>query len=437
MDRQKLIEEARLRAQGLGAIPQSSPLNNSNPWAEYDTAFKTTTQPVEQPKQNILQRTVSNVKESIKNPIGALDKATGLSGNLVTRNEQGKLTLNKENAQSIVDTTSGFTGGASGVEKAKTTFKDIVTNRATNAVKSKLINIQEKIAPGVTKKEAQIAQKEGRFISGKEPGLLRSGKEDMILPSDKTIRASETILREIPNAPKLSESQLFGELSNKTKKIAQELKPEMEKIPVSDDTLLNTNKKWNELKQKQVNEVDATEEINVIKRQKRFEDFLGKIKNNDIQDLIQKARNGEITQEQFQQLTTERLQTAERANLNNAWDARKAYDDSIPEAVKKATSISDSKLLQLQQEWLQNRQILNDMITDLENGLGDVAKTRFADMRDMYSAKEAILGKTKVKTGKPSKVSKWVKENPVKATIVGTAIGGGVLKKGFDAVTGN
>lgn len=437
MDRQKLIEEARIRAREMGAIPPSSPANESNPWAEYDKAFTNIPTAPVTPKKGLIGRTVENVKEAVKNPIGALDKATGLSGNLIMKDEQGNLKLNKENAQAIVDTTSNYTGGASGVQKAKTTVKDIVTNRSTNAIKSKLLKIEEKISPATTKKEAQIAQKEGRFISGKEPSLLRGGKEDVILPSDKTIRASETILREIPNAPKLSESQLFGELSNKTKTIAQELKPEMEKIPVSDDTLLNANKKWNELKQKQITEVDATDEINVIKRQKRFEEFLGKIKNNDVQDLIQKARNGELTQEQFSQQVAERLQKAEKANLNNVWDARKAYDDSIPEAVKKATSLSDSKLLQLQQEWLQNREILNSMITDLENGLGDTAKTRFADMRDMYSAKEAILGKTKVTKGKPSKASQWVKENPVKATIIGTAIGGGVLKKGFDAVTGN
>lgn len=61
MDRQKLIEEARQRAQGMGAIPQSSPINSSNPWAEYDAAFKTTTQPLAPKKDGIVKSIAKDV----------------------------------------------------------------------------------------------------------------------------------------------------------------------------------------------------------------------------------------------------------------------------------------------------------------------------------------------------------------------------------------
>jgi len=61
MDRQKLIEEARQRAQGMGAVPSSSPVNESNPWGEYDKAFSATpTTPVtlkKSPSEKVLDFT--------------------------------------------------------------------------------------------------------------------------------------------------------------------------------------------------------------------------------------------------------------------------------------------------------------------------------------------------------------------------------------------
>lgn len=272
-------------------------------------------------------------------------------------------------------------------KQGKEIVKEKLATSATQKASKDLIKIQEKISPKATAKEAKLAEKEGRLIKGKEPTMFRSGKPDTVIPSDKVIKSSETIQKYIPNASKLKEPELYTALESKTAEISNKLKPEMQKISIKPETIEKINTDWEKLKQEQIRVADATEEANVVKLQKQFE---------------------------------EKLMKSESGTMDDLWETAKEYDASVPESVKKANSLSDAKLQYKKEIWLDNRAILRNAINDAENGLGGTSKQAFSDMHDMYNARENILSKAKIETkGKPSILRGFIKEHPVAATLIG------------------
>ncbi len=235
--------------------------------------------------------------------------------------------------------------------------------------------IQETISPKPTVKVARLAQSEGRLIKGQEPTLLKSGTPDTVLPSDKTIQASKTIQQHIPGAADMNVPKLYTALDNKTAEIAQQLTPEMKKVQVNPSTIEKTNSAWEELQKTQLNSADATDEANIKKIQGQFSTRLNSLQTKG-------------------------------ATLNDWWEARQAYDASVPANVKSANSLSSDILQSRKSIWLQNRGILNNAIHDSESGLGSTSRQAFSDMHDMYNAKEGLQSKAKIETKiQPSKLS--------------------------------
>ena len=248
---------------------------------------------------------------------------------------------------------------------------------------SKVSTIQDMIQPKATVKEARLAQTQGRFVEGKKPTLFKAGTEDTILPSAKTQSASQTIIKNIPDAQKLSPTELYKAVDNKITETATTLRPKMEATPIEPVTIEKLNTDWENIKKQQMLDAPATEEPNVMKRQLKFESFLKKSGSNTQADL---------------------------------WDTRIAYDDSIPANVKKANTLSSESLQLQREEWLQNRQILNDAFEAN-------SKPEFKTMTDLYEAKNGILSQTKVEGSLPSKFSQWLKDNPNKAMALKAALG--------------
>lgn len=274
--------------------------------------------------------------------------------------------------------------------QAQEMFDNSKANTPQNTAK-----IQETISPKPTPKEAKLAQSQGRFIQGKEPTLFKAGTADSIAPSEKVIRATDTIQRNIPGADKMDESQLHSALSAKIEQTAETLKPQMKATQIKPETIQKINDDWTALKKSQIEEADATEEPNVRKQQQQFEQRLMKSGNSTMDDL---------------------------------WETRKSYDDGVPENVKKANSMSPESLQNKKQIWLQNRGILTDSINDAQNGMGATSQRAFSDMHDMYNAKEGIMSKTKVDGAKMSKVNQFLKEHPTTAKFLGGATIYEVLK---------
>jgi hypothetical protein len=135
---------------------------------------------------------------------------------------------------------------------------------------------------------------------------------------------------------------------------------------------------WDRIKKRQQGSVEFTEFAGAKRFQEIFEGHLNKLRKG----------------------TTDK-------NLNDLWQIRKNYDNSIPDRVKQATDASPITS-QIQKEmWLENRRILNDLINDSTRGLGTESQEAFKDMSNMYIARQNIIGKAKLDVkGEPGVVGK-------------------------------
>lgn len=282
----------------------------------------------------------------------------------------------------------------SGIPQAVKTYK-AGKQIATQAKQD--IKLAKTISPEFTTKEARLAQTQGRFFEGKPATLIKSSTPDQIATTDKVFNAVQTIKKEIPNAHKLTPSDLYTTLKSNIADKSNKLKPILKKIPIKDESVQKINTRWETLKKAQLEAVDATDETNVLKLQKQFEEKLMKTGSKTYDDL---------------------------------WEARKAYDESIPSQVKRANSMSPMQLQLRKDIWLQNRAILNDVIGDAGNSMGESTKIVFNKMSDLYEAMNNLLAKTKAKkTIEPSKVKQLIKKHPTASTLIGGAVGGGAITK--------
>ena len=268
------------------------------------------------------------------------------------------------------------------------------------APEEELSKIQDIISPKGTAKEAKLATEQGRLVKGEPAGFWKSGTADEVLPTAKTQQASQIIQKNIPEAAKMSEPDLYKALGNKITDAAKELQPEMQKVSVSQETIDKASSNWETLKAKQIEDAPATDEPNVKKEQAKFESVVNKVANKKTP-----------------------------SNLDDIWNQAKAYDQSVPDKVKNATSQSSESLQDQKARWLQNRRILRNVINDASTGLGQKSQQAFSDMSAMYDAQENILTKAKIETKAPAPSTA---KKILKAAGIGT--GAEITKK---AITGS
>ena len=256
--------------------------------------------------------------------------------------------------------------------------------------------IEELVSAKPTIREAQLAQSQGRLIKGKEPTLLRGGTPDVVIPTKKIASASEIIMKNIPNASKMSSAELYTAVDTRISTTAAQLRPKMKQTPLKSETIHKMSDDLKALKIRQMAEVPASEEANVLKRQRQFEEHLKK-----------------------------NAESADPVSQDWLWDVRVSYDNTIPVNVKKATSMSSESLQIRKEEWLQNRGILNDAINSPTLGMGAESEKAFYEMSSLYEAKQNLLQKAKINTtGQSSKVSQFLKKHPYLLPVVGSGAAG-------------
>lgn len=291
-------------------------------------------------------------------------------------------------ADSAAAAPGAITDAASTVKNAITPLKD-----------NDLQTIADTISPKLTAKQIQLAQAQGRILTGESGGLLTSGTPDQILTGDKVADSAFTIKEQIPDAASMKPADLYTALKGRTTDMAQELEPTMQSVQISPEDIDSMKTDLESLQDEQMKNADATEEANVAKRQKQFYE-----------------RVNAITPD---------------STLDDLWKERISYDDSVPSNVKNANFQSSDKLQTLKEEWLQNRAILNKVITDSSNGLGEGVAQQFKDMSNMYDAQKNLLTTAKDNLelkAPPSKVIQWMKDHPY---ITGGIIGGAATATGI------
>lgn len=284
--------------------------------------------------------------------------AKGIAGDVA----QGAKTV-ASGAADLANTNPAFEGGTAAAAP-----------KVTAPTGEDLQAIHEMITPKPTVKEARLAMDQGRLYNGKDPGLFTEGGGTKVAASPQQAKSSFTIANNIPDAAKMDEPTLYSAIKDKVGDMAEALKPEMAKVPVNEATVEKITSDWTDVKKSQMEEAPASEEKNVAKRQAKFESFLKKSQSGTMQDL---------------------------------WDTRQSYDDTVPANVKQASDLSSDSLQQQKSEWLQNRRILTDAINDPDNGLGETSRSAFSNMTDLYEAKNGILSKAKINAeSTPSILSK-------------------------------
>lgn len=230
-------------------------------------------------------------------------------------------------------------------------------------------DLQDTISPKLTASEQKLAVDQGRVTQGKS-SILFGKNPDTVAPIEQTARATATIKSNIPNYENMDQFQLTNALNDGISSRAESLKPEMEATPVAPETTSKIGDVWTQVKASQSETAEfADNEAGNAKFQSKFENYL-----NQVTD------------------------PSEPQSLNDLWDVRKSYDDSIPPSVKKATSASPAQLQYRRTMWLDNRAILNNAINDSSTGLGDTSQSAFQEMSDMYYARNNLIAKAKIDT---------------------------------------
>jgi hypothetical protein len=272
-----------------------------------------------------------------------------------------------------------------GAEETVDVLKTIVNTPVTKtkeflSFKTADDKIAALIEPKMLKKEKMKAIREGRVTESKA-GLFTGKKPDVVLPDEDVLQATETIKRLIPNADKKTQFQLHNDMATKINEIGSTLKGELQEVPVNKDVIAKANDAWEKAREIQLDStLFAEHQAAGRKIQERFQRFLDTLNNPN-------------------------------ATFADIWDARIEYDNITKKAAKQATDDS-STLLQLEKDmWLQNRNILNDILKKESGELSGQVKQDFFDMSNLYNAKENIVSKadvdTRGKEGLIKNVLKW------------------------------
>jgi hypothetical protein len=263
---------------------------------------------------------------------------------------------------------SGIDALKSGNESA------VAANQAKNDAAS-IDKLQETISPKITSKETQAIINEGRLTRG-DNSVLFGKQPDIVTQSENVQQAAQVIHQQIPNASQMNDVQLSNALNSKITETAETLKPQMEATPVHPDTPTQMQDAWQALKTEQQSRPEFLDnKSGNTAFQGKFENYLSQVTDDK--------------------------------NMNDIWQARQAYDNSVPSNVKNATSASPPQFQVRKAMWLENRAILNSAINDTSTGLGGTSQQAFSDMSHMYDAQQNIAAKAKIDTtGAPGPLSK-------------------------------
>jgi len=273
-----------------------------------------------------------------------------------------------------------------------------------------LQSLKEKISPKPTAKEAKLAMQQGRITAPTEPGLFTRGEPTKVSTPDQQFKSIQTIDRLIPEHPNLTEPELYSELKTKIGESAEQLKPDMKAIQIDKNITGKAFKDWKNIKSSQADSAEFVD--NLAGNKKLQSQFESRLKNLEW-DITDKSG---------------KFKAPTPKTLDDVWQTAIEYDNSVPDNIKNATSMSDAKLQFRKEMWLENRALLRNILTDVSSGLGEKAKQAFSDMTDMYEAQRGIISKAKIQTkGAPSKASTFIKNNPIiKAGIKATGLGAGL-----------
>lgn len=318
-----------------------------------------------QASQN-LGRVVNDQKEAVRGvaeymPLVVPQIAAGLSRGVENAADAG--IKGKEGV--VRGLVSGLGSGLAarlGMKTGKKTFnsaKNVVTGANTTK------KIAEMLQPQANAKEIKLAMADNRYTSGKESKLFGK-KEATISPSKEIQQAAATVHSIIPGAKKMVPEKLKLATEQKVKQISEELKPELQKVQLTDPVREKMMNEFLKVKESLMSDVNFMNKASGAQILKTFED-----------DFMMKALDAK--------------------NLDEIWDIRQKVDKNktiAPKSARDATELSEAYLKDQQEAWYKLRNVLGDAVKDAEGGFSSVVvKNKFQKLRDLMVAKNALIQK--------------------------------------------
>ena len=346
--------------------------------------------------------------------------AGGLSGTGQSAAQQGQFGVDELLAGAVGAGTGaalgGVIGGAGNIFRGagSRVAQRVPESRAVGPVKSLQQagrertgeKLTEKVMPQLTAKAKRVARAEGRVIEHKGSTLFGT-KPATILPDKATKQGINTLQRRIPNAHRLNASQIANASEKEIGRIAQKLKPQMQRVRLSDDAKSGIRTAWTQLrKRQQTRNTFEIQKGSVHKNMQKQFDEVVKLLGKNVRD----PKTG-----RFRPPT-----------LDDLWTIAKQYDEVMEQSIKSASEQSSVRAQLAREMWLENRRLVRDVLKSTSKRLGKKAQQSFSDMTDLYTVRTNIVNRT-------SDIATKRKGGIISPrTVLGTVLpGGGLVGGGF------
>lgn len=278
----------------------------------------------------------------------------------------------------LLEGKAGLEAAKGGINLSKRTLRttvnkidDLKNFRNAKNVRS----IEDKIAPGINSREMKKIISEGRVSAGKESKLF-GRKKDLVTQSKRIKRAAGVVKKRIPGANKMDDFQLANATNKEITSISNRLRPQLSRVNVTTKERGLIDDAWSTIKKRHLSDPELSTVPGFSKSEANFQRFIDEIKTP--------VRNPDGT---FRQ-----------KNLNDIWELRKSYDDSVKANIKNAGPTSPSDLQFKKQIWLERREIFNDLIFNMGERLPQSPKKLFSEMSDLYMVRNNVINKAKIAT---------------------------------------
>ena len=227
---------------------------------------------------------------------------------------------------------------------------------------------EELLRPLPTTTNLRQAAREGLADMGKK-GIFRASP-DRIRLSPRMEQSAKTLSRYFPRLKSETAASLPIKIQDKIGDIAKPLQETFKRIDIPPEVKSSLRESWDRLKRTQLEDIGFHPDVKRI--QTKFDEIFDKL-------MSSKYRN---SQGRYR-----------RQNLNDMWDAVKAFDSQVGNRVRNALEKAPTdRSIAMHDAWLDTRRVLRDSMDRMANTIDDVnARNSFNEMSDLYQASNQLI----------------------------------------------
>lgn len=342
----------------------------------------------------LVQRIGERVPEPAKRVLGVLNPAENIAARTVTQVPGAISQVEERTGLEPGELTTPQTGAERAGMFAETAAEFLIPTGAgakagSAALKaSRASKFKDRLIGPLTKKDLRQAFSEGRVIQ-RTGFAKRLGLADEVVADQKVKDAAQTLLSRNEKVVKMTDQEIANFAQKEIDSIAKEVAPRLREIAVPEKLKADAVDSWIDLKRIQSENVVANS---------------GQVRR--LHDKFEKVF----------------LDALEADNADDVWKYVQEFDRTVPRTVKQATRQSAETTQELKSMWLDQRRILRDVLDEAVSAADDTVKKEFADMSNLYTARENIINAARFEKGRSS-FGKQLLGGTIGAALGGTALG--------------